>query len=507
MLTVEQLAARLDDAFRLLTGGSRTALPRHQTLQALIDWSYELLPEAEQKLLRRLAVFAGGWTLEAAEVACAGESLESEAIANLLGRLIDKSLVLVEEHAGAARYRLMETVRQYAQAKLAASGEADEARGRHAAYYLSLAEAGTPGPTVMLQPAWLDQLELEHDNLRAALAWSQVASGGAELGLRLTDATTDFWYYHGYLSEERGWIEGALAHPEAAKYPRGQALAFLNLGISLALQGNYDSGQARIAHSFRLLKELDDRPNSAWALERLGWAARERGDGATARAQLEESLALYRGLGDKSRICNSTNTLAEAMIMEGDLDAAGILLAENLKLARQLENTNAFSWSLNHLGHIAQLQGEYNQAKRLHEESLQTFRQLGARHVGHIWAHQSLGEIYLAQDDAQLAVSHFVEALVMARDLGERAETAWCLAGLAGAAAVNEEPERAAWLWGAAEALRQSIGVREAPASHATHERLKAEAREQIGQAAYVTAWAEGQAASLEQSLAQALDR
>src|SRR5579859_642718 len=168
MLSVEQLAARLDDAFRLLTGGSRTALPRHQTLQALIDWSYDLLPPSEQTLLRRVAVFAGGWTLEAAESVCAGDGLEQASVADLLGRLIDKSLVLVSETAGVARYQLMETVRQYAQAKLAASGEADEVRRRQAEHYAAWAEGNFDLPFTTM----LDRLDVEQDNLRGVVRWS-----------------------------------------------------------------------------------------------------------------------------------------------------------------------------------------------------------------------------------------------------------------------------------------------------------------------------------------------
>jgi non-specific serine/threonine protein kinase len=520
MLPVEELAARLDDVFRLLTGGSRTALPRHQTLQALIDWSYELLPPAEQRLLRWLAVFAGGWTLEAAEAVVSDKDesghsallhpssfiIHPSDVLGLLGRLIDKSLVLVDQQAGVARYRLMETIRQYAQAKLAGSGEADEARGRHAAYYLALAEAGAPMSSGQVQPAWLDRMELEHDNLRAALGWSHSAPGRAEMVFRLTAALSWLWYFHGYWTETRRWREAALAHPESANYPSRQARAILGLGLILANQGDYEGGQAHIAHSLRLLQELGDRPNSAYALDRLGWIARERGDGATARARLGESLALYRELGDKSGICNRTIPPAEAMIMQGDLVAAKALLEENLAIARQLEDTNAIGWSLNHLGHVAQLQGEYDQAKRLHGESLTLFGRIGGRGLGTMWAHQSLGENALAQGDARLATTHFTEALELSRDAGDRAMTAWCLAGLAGVAAVNEEPERAAWLWGSAESLRQSIGVREAPASHATRERLMARVREQLGEVSFAARWSAGATASPSEAIERALE-
>jgi tetratricopeptide (TPR) repeat protein len=278
----------------------------------------------------------------------------------------------------------------------------------------------------------------------------------------------------------------------------------VTLGLVLGGVGDYVSAQAQFARGLRLFQELGDRQSSAWALERLGWVARERGDGATARARLEESLALLRELGDQSGICNATQTLAEAMIMQGDLVAAKALLEENLRLAHQFEDSNCIGWSLNHLGHIAHLERKYMEAIRLHEASLEPFHQLRSR-IGHIWAHQSLGETYLARGDAPPAASHFVEALVTARDLGDPVAKAWCLAGLAGAAALDEEPERAAWLWGAGEALRQSLGAREAPASHGTHERLRAMAQEQIGPAAFGSQWAAGAAASASQAIERAL--
>jgi non-specific serine/threonine protein kinase len=505
LMPVEQLAARLDDAFQLLTGGSRTALPRHQTLQALIDWSYELLPEAEQRLLRRLAVFAGGWTLEAAEAVCVDEARQTKSIAGLLGRLIDKSLVLAEEQAGAARYRLMETIRQYAHAKLAASGEADATRRQHAAYYLALVETDGAEITARVQLRWLDRMELEHDNLRAVLDWCQIDPQGAEVGLRLAGRLVYFWYYHGYWVEARRWMEGALAHPAALNHPHAHALGILWLGAILGAQGDLASSESLLAQSLRLLQELGDRAQSAWALERLGWLAREQGDAATARARLEQSLALSRELGDLSAICGTSGTLGEALCLQGDLVAAKALLAENLKLARQLGDFNQIGWSLNHLGHVAQLEGDHAQALRLHAASLQPFQELGTRNFGPVWAHQSLGETHLAQRAAQLAGAHFAEALAAARDVGDREGIAWCLAGLAGAAAVNEEPERAAWLWGAAEALRRSLGVREAPAAHATHERLKSQTQAQIGRAAFAAIWAAGEAATLSEGVERAL--
>ena len=282
-------------------------------------------------------------------------------------------------------------------------------------------------------------------------------------------------------------------------------MAHLHLGRLTSMQGDFTAGQSGVARSLQLLQELGDRVESAWALNWLGWTARERGDATTARVHLEASLAIFRDLGDKFLVCGATNTLAETCILQGDLSLAKTLLDDNLALGRQLEDSGSIAWALNHLGQIALQQGEHEQSIRLQMESLSLFDKMGAHNEGTIWTQEGLGETALAQSEAIAAATHFTEALLLAQDLGERAATAWCLAGLAGVAALNEEPERAAWLWGAAEALRQSIGVREAPASHATHQRLRAMAQEQIGQAAYAAQWAAGSVASPSDAIERAL--
>jgi predicted ATPase len=505
MLPVEQIAARLDDSFRLLTGGSRTVLPRHQTLQALIDWSYELLTHAEQVVFRRLAVFAGGWTLEAAEAVCIGEGIKIDEVFDLLAHLLDKSLVLAEEHGKTARYHLLETIRQYALAKLAASGEADAVRRRHATYYLALAEVDVL-LSAPLRSAWRDLMETEHDNLRAALAWSQSAINGAELGLRLAGAVGGVWTVRGYWSEGRGWLEGALAHADAEGVDNKQLRVWVlrELGFICTAQSDYEAGEVHFADSLKLFQELGDVLWSTAVLDRLGGLARERGDTTTARLRLEESLATYRKLGDKDGITSSLNTLGEVLVMQEDTVGATRLLEESLTLSRELRDPNSIGWALNHLGHVAQLQGEYERATRLHQESLPFFREVGLRWVGIPWAYQGLGETALAQEDSTLAATHLAKALGLFHDLGDRAGISWCLAGLAGVAAVNEEPERAAWLWGAADALRQSIGAREAPASRATHERLKNEVRKQLGEDMFNAKWTEGQSASVEEAIDEA---
>jgi predicted ATPase len=501
VLRVEQIVARLTARFNLLTAGSRTSLPRHQTLAALIDWSYDLLPAPERALFSRLAVFAGGWTLDAAEAVGAGEGVAAHDVLDLLMQLANKSLVVIERKLGAeARYRVLETIRQYALVKLVANGEADTVQRRHAEYYLRLSEASA------MSASAFRRFEPESDNVRAALAWSLSAADGAELALRLALGAARVesgWN----LREAPGYLEGALANADARGVgaTRARADVLWRLGWVLAGLGDHAAGQVRMADGLRIFQQLGDRRASARVLIRLGWVARERGDGAAARRPLEEGVAIFRELGDKPGIADGLVTLGEVAVMQEDVGWATSLLEEGLALWQEQESRDGIGWALNHLGHVAQIQGKYQQATALLEESLSMFRQLGERNDGVAEALQSLGETALAQGKAVLATKHQTKALALFRDIGDPSRMAWCLAGLAGAAAVNEEPERAAWLWGAAEALRQSIGAREAPASHATRERLMATAREQLGETDFAAAWAEGQTMTPEQAIELAL--
>ena len=433
ILPVHQIAVRLDDVFRLLTGGSRTALPRHQTLQALIDWSFALLTPHEAVLLQRLAVFQHGWTLEAAEAICAGEEgVATAEVFELLARLIDKSLVQVARSrpGRGARYHLLETIRQYASAKLAESGEADVVRQRHAAYFFNLAETGAPkSPGASTEMGWINRMETENGNLRAALSWS---------------------------------------------------LATMGADRALSLGG---SGEIR---------------TGAWALNRLGWLARERGDYVVARARLEQSMAVYRELGDPLGIAWTGNTLGEVLLMQNDLAAAQACLDESLAIARELGEPTAIGWALNHLGHVAQRRGELEPARQRQQASLAAFEAHGDYARGEAWALHDLGEIALAASDGPLARQLLLRSLEVANHVKDAAVVAWCLAGLAGAATLTGEPGQGAWLWGASEALRLGTASREAPAGAATHARLQTEARARLGEDAFATAWANGRSATQE---------
>jgi non-specific serine/threonine protein kinase len=503
MFSTEQIAAQLNESFQLLTGGSRTALPRQQTIRASIEWSWNLLSDSERILLRCLSIFAGGWTLEAAKAVCNSTGVEETS--ELMTQLLAKSLVIANRQPGRElRFHLHETIRKYALEKLIASGETNAVQRQHAEYYLTLADAIRSSD--LEQFVRLERIATEHDNMRAALAWSKSVTSGAELGLHLALGLIWFWNAEGYWSEGCNWLEGALAHmnAEGVEDPLVRARALYSLGYLLGFQSDYIAAKSRYVQSLQIFREMEDRPRIALTIERLGWLAREQGDTATARARLEEALALSRDLENNIFTCEVTNSLAETMIMQGDIPLAKDLLEENLALARKVEYREGIGWALNHLGHIAQLLGDYERAMRLHEESLPLFRTFGRKWIGVVESVHCMGETALAQGNAALAVRHLTEALVLSQELREQACLAWCLAGLAGAAVLYEEPERAAFLWGMAEKLRQSIGARQAPATHATHERLKVQARKQLGEELFNAKWAEGQSASVEQTIADA---
>ena len=504
IMRVDQIAARLAEhgRFRLLTAGTRTDLPRHQTLQALIDWSYDLLSAPEQILLRRLAVFAGGCQLDLAQAVCASESLALDDVFDLLVQLVNKSLVVAQiAPEGETRYRLLETIRQYALAKLAASGEADKVLERLAAHLIGLDAMFRSSDYL---PSEIDRLETEIDNLRAALAWSLSSAGSVKLGLQLAAVMYQQSFLRGRWTESRRWLEAVLARADAegGENPRQRARALDALGNMVALQGDFAGGEALLSRSLQLYQELGEVRVSAAVLRRLGTFALERGDDVTARQRIEQSLEQFRGLGDQAGIANASLTLGAVATSQGDTQWATTLLEGALAYFRAHDYPHSTAWALNHLGHVAQIEGDYARAQRLHEESLPGFQRYGGEKSPiAAEAFQSLGETRLAQGDPAGARAHLAQALAQYQEMGDRKGISWCLAGLAGVAVIDDEPQRAARLWGAGEALRQSLGGRYAPAARATHERLMATAREQLGEGAFNAAWAEGARMTMEQAV------
>jgi len=505
VLSVAQLATRLDDCFRLLTGGGRTAIPRHQSLRAAIDWSCALLVEPERALFRRLSVFAGGWTLEAAEAVCAGAGLAGDEILEVLAHLVDKSLVVVEAQAGGeAHYRLLETVRQYAWDRLCDLGEAAAIRRQHTAYYLALAEAAEPKLRGPQQRVWLDRLEQEHDNLRAALAWSRADEGDAQTGLRLMGALEWFWIYRGHMSEGRRWLADLLARPAAAAPTVARMQALACGGYLAGTQGDFAPARVLLEESLALGQALGDKHGIAYARLYLGNVACFQGDYAGARVLHEESLALFQNLGNTWDIAFALNRLGDIDLYLGDYTRAVAALEASLALVRQVGDNVGLGHVLLSLGYAAHLQGDDARAAAYYEESLAGFRALG-----HTWgiaeALHALGYVLQAQSDNVRAAVCFSESLTRYWTMGHKEGTSLCLTGFAGLASEIGQPVRAARLFGAAEALREIIGLSQQSDERATYDRTVAALRAQLDAAAFAAAWAAGRALSVEQAIADAL--
>jgi predicted ATPase/class 3 adenylate cyclase len=494
LLTVEQIASRLSDRFRLLTGGSRTVLPRHQTLRAAIDWSYELLSEGERVLLGRLSVFAGGWTLAAAEGICSGDGIEEWEVLELLGQLVDKSLVVAEEQGEEVRYRLLETIRQYGHEKLQASEEADALRDQHRDWHLTMAEQ-----------AKLD-LGADHGNLEAALEWS-MQRGDAEAALRLGEALHGFWYPRGYLREARERLEKALSLPGAEAPTAERARALARAGYWACRLGDYQGARELLEGALAIGRQLGIQNRTLGALFYLGHVAAFQGDYQAARALYEEILTILRQSGDQDNpyrawpLCS----LGELANLEGNYEGARALLEESLEIHRQMGDGYGIACLLKSLGDVARNQGDYQRARALYEESLEIQRQLG-HHADTAWLLEGLAAVARSQREYKEATVFYKESLGIYRRTGEQRGIASGLEGLAGVAADDDQAERAARLFGAADALREAIGAPLAPGERADYDRHLAAARAALGEGAFAAAWAEGRALPMEQAIALALD-
>jgi non-specific serine/threonine protein kinase len=467
VLSPEQIAVRLGDRFRLLTGGSRTALPRHRTLRASIDWSHDLLGEAERTLLRRLTVFAGGWTLEAAEAVCAGDGLASEEVLDLLSELTAKSLVQTQEHTEEVRYRFLESIREYAAEKLRDAGEEPLLRGRHRDWFLSLAERAEPQLRGPHSVSWLDRLERERDNLRAALGWC-VERAEAEPGLRLAGALARFWLVRGPYREVRGTLTELLTVPSALERS-GPALAArakaLDAAGRLAMrQDDRAAADAYFQEGLEIDCQLGDRRGLAVALFQIGHVARVRGEYPVARSRFDEARRIFEALGDSYWLAQTHQDLGVAAFFQG---------------------------------HLATAREEY-------ETSLALYKQLGDE-LGIVSALNDLGEVALLDGELESARSFLSSSLAMARRLDDKERIAMALAGLAGLAAAQGRATRALHLEAAALALNDATGQRNSPAWYAMVERWLEPARRALGADAAAAAQAAGQAIPLDEAIECAL--
>jgi len=428
-LSVQQITAHLDERFRLLTGGSRTALPRHQTLHGLIDWSYGLLSEAERGLFRRVSVFVGGWTLEASVAVCAGAGVDRYDIVELLGRLVDKSLCLTDGQGSDPRYRLLETIRQYGFEKLAETPEGQVVRARHRDFYLGFAEDAEPRLQGPEQVALLQRLETDHDNLRAALRWS-LDRDETEAALRLGSALSLFWDTHGYVREGREWLDELLARarerPTSTVTLEGRrALAKVLDAASRtrARWSEFPQATEFLTQGLAVWRELGDKRGIAEALNNLAVGATQSGDRVRARVLVAESLALFRELSDKRGTAHALNNLAEILRGDGDLAGARALFEESVPLFEAIEDRRGLSHALDNLGGIRTAQGDYGSAEALYSKSLRLAEELGDNHAV-ATALRSLGGVAHHRGDHARARSCYEDSVARFREMSD----GFCLA-------------------------------------------------------------------------------
>ena len=456
VLSLEGIASRLDDRFRLLTAGSRTALPRQQTLKATIDWSFDLLDGVDQALLRRVSVFNGGWSLEAAEAVCADDEIDVYEVLDGLVRLVDKSLVVHETDDLTARYRLLESVRQYAAEKLQPEeGEATrECHASHYAEFVTQAEDGLLGPD---QATWLQGLEREHDNVRAALAFCRTRADLSDQGLRIVSAIGRFWTVRGYLSEGREWIESLLAAaPEGPSEAKG----------------------------------------GAWRT--AGQLAYWQGDSAAGRRFGEESLLICRALGDQAGETKSLFRLGFACLAEGDLAPARRYFEQALELGERIGDTGGIPHLLNAMGEVAYAEGNLDEAKARYGEAVVRFRKAGdARSIASVL--KNLASIARDERDFSTAHTHLTEGLGLRQTLGNATGIAATLDAFGVLAAAQGRLARATFLLAAAHTLHEANGSRPEPAEATRIDGLRAEADERLGREAFDALWEAGLAADADE--------
>jgi len=499
-----QIAARLDDRFRLLTGGSRTALPRHRTLRAAMDWSFELLSEPEQVLFPRLAVFAGSFSIEGAEAVCSDDVVVKEDVVDLLGHLVDRSLLVTDESDAEARYRMLETIRDYAQERLADSGEAPATFSRHRDWFVDLVERARPaffsGP---VQAEWVARLASDQDNLRAALRWAHEDPNGADAELGLASGLWRFWEVRGDLAEGSEWLERALSRLGGEVSVR-RASALTGAGVLAAHRGDYAAAAAFHEASLLLNRELERPLAVAAACSNLASIASEQGDLERARTLYAEAITLAREGGDPQGAAFSQINLADLTARVGEEAEADRLYAETIDTFERSGDQWGVAHASTRMAVAARRRGDFETASRRYGDALVIHRQTGDRHAeARVLA--SLGDVAAQEGSVERAESLYQESLSLRDDLGDRVGVATVLERLAGVA--DDRPARAAFLLGAAGAIRESVGAPLSAAALAQVDQFLAGLNDGIGPAAVAAALDDGRRASRSQAVARARER
>jgi predicted ATPase len=503
----EQIASRLDDRFKLLTGGSRTALPRQQTLRALIDWSYDILSDDERALLRRFSVFASGWTFEAAEAI--GSDLD---VLNVLTQLVNKSLVAVDDEGEATRYRLLETIRQYARDKLLEANEAERLRNLHLDYFGNLAERESPKIEGREIIETLRRLEAEHDNFRAALEWG--LENNVEATLRLVGALAYTWFLRGHALEGLRWANEVLTRAEALPTLQGEAArqqmvirakALQALSFLAYSQGDNPAARKAGEACITLARQLDDRRMLAIALGFAGAAKLFLGDPAGASASIEESVALARESGDKFALGAALNIRAQyTSVIERDFKAARAYEDEGIALMNEVGSHWGASIAFFSSGMAAKLRGDYAAARAQFSKCLPLFQEMEDEHRVNM-VRSELAHLERYEGHYQQAEETYRKTIRVWQKLGHRAAIAHQFESFAFIAKVHEQAERAARLFGAAEALREKISIPMSPPEQIEYNREVADLRAGMDEKAFTSLWGEGRALAMEAAIEYAL--
>jgi predicted ATPase/class 3 adenylate cyclase len=497
VLPVEKIVERLDDRFRLLTGGSRTALPRQQTLRALITWSFDLLSEVEKKFFARLSVFAGGLTLEAAEAIGAGDGIPQEDVLALLSSLVDKSLVLVDENG--QRYRLLETMRQFAQERLRAVGDEPAIRERHFMYYLAVVQRAEPEMEGGAeQTRALDMLEADHDNLRSALTWAVETPERAESAVKMCAKAYGLWLFRGYWEEGYAWCMKALVQAPSGGDKAARARTLFAAGTLL-------DKRPLLEEALSLSREAGDRQTEAATLNDLGRLLMHGGvEVSLAQSLVEEARMINREMGNQVWELENVTILTLGCRLQGNSTVARVLAEEGLARSRSLKYRRLEASFLGLLAAVARDRSDVGAAQTLYAESLAIYRELGLP----LWQANKMSELAalaIIRGDASSAGSHLTEALDIYRKIGERGlELAPSFDVIGALASQAQQYIEAARFSGVADTLRGS--ALPSDPFHREHVVLyRAQGRETLGDAAYDTAYKAGCALKRETAINEAL--
>jgi non-specific serine/threonine protein kinase len=536
MFSPEQIASQLDQRFHALTGGSRTALPRHQTLLASIDWSWHLLYDPEQIVLRRLSVFAGGFTLDSAGQVCRGKGIESRQIAGLIAGLVTKSLVVpLQESGRERRYHLLETIRQYARERMVEAGEEATIRARHLRYFLELCKQAEPALRGHEQVEWFTRLTHEHDNTRAALDWAEQTD--VEAGLWISGSLWRFWEDID-LREGEGWLEKFLTMPESHHHPEARAKALYAYGILLYLTEQYPRMRAIVEECLALYRSLGDPQGEAdglivtgryrfaindmaqadelarqaltlseaigdvwrqaFMLGHLGW-----GSGNDYRQQIayfERAVSLFRKAGDFRELQEYLGTLGNCELMGGDIESAQEHLAEAMQLSQKQFFKGAQHY-LSALGRVEAVRGNFEKARALLEESITNAIELGNRNH-YLWDRAQLGHIVVQEGKLQEARQIFLETAQEFRTDGNIVGVCYSLEGMAAFFVGTDRPAVSAWLVGWADATREQIRDMRPRLEQAAVDQIVTACVTAMGEIAFAQAYQEGQGMTLDEAVA-----